>query len=466
MKGRGLQLLRNKILRSMTTYTPPAQAVLLPTTSASPLDELTKSSLSQASSILQAGGLVAFPTETVYGLGASALSSTAALSIFEAKGRPSDNPLIVHIATLDMLYDLIPGGKAGVPLLYEPLIKKFWPGPLSLIFPLDSSTSTPPTRLVSKVVTAGQPSVAIRMPSHPLALALIVESNLPLAAPSANLSSRPSPTTAEHVQSDLGEGRGLGAILDGGPCLVGVESTVVDFVSSKKDGGQDELRVLRAGGVSAEDLESCLKDAGFGAKSEEKVNGQRIKVYQRDFREEEMEKKPTTPGMKYKHYAPTNSRVVLVRHVLASTANKSNLPPSLVDLLHASVLSSASDQPRVGLMLTTETLSSLHPTSLTPFPTSSSTLSHLLTFPKPEFSPISPTIISYSLGSSAIPSEAAQRLFAGLRYFDSLPSEEDGADELGVDVIMVECVEETGVGLAVMERARKAAGGMQELEFS
>lgn len=218
----------------------PPRALLLPTSPPSAL----ASSLETASALLHASLPVAFPTETVYGLGASALSATAVRRIFEAKGRPSDNPLIVHVSSREMLEGLLPtrkrDGKADVPRMFEALMDRFWPGPLSLVFPLSHLSEgkgkgkaekyDAPRLVVAEAVTAGQPSLCIRMPSHPLALKLIAESNLPLAGPSANLSSRPSPTSAAHVMHDLGEGRGLGAVLDGGECEVGVESTVVDWV--------------------------------------------------------------------------------------------------------------------------------------------------------------------------------------------------------------------------------------------
>lgn len=436
--------------RLHSTMTAPHIAPILPASSLSPPDSTTRASLSTAASILQSGGLVAFPTETVYGLGASALSESAVRSIYTAKGRPSDNPLIVHVSSRSMLHDLIPGGAAGVPAMYEPLLTKFWPGPLSLIFPfLANSTLSPPKRQVAASVTAGQPSLAIRMPAHPLALALISEADLPLAAPSANLSSRPSPTTAEHVRQDLGTGRGVGAILDGGECAVGVESTVVDFVPSLEEGGLGELRVLRAGGVSAEDLEACLRDAGFGAVEADGTTG-RIRVYARDFRSTTLEEAPTTPGMKYKHYSPTNARVVLVRRSIGAAL------PTLRDLVRITADSSSSPR-RVGLMFTDETLALCGPCSATPLTPQCSqlSLSHV--------SLLDTSFLSYPLGSTLRPLEAAQRLFAGLRYFDSLETEEGG--KVGVDLIMVECVEESGLGLAVMERARKAAGGSGELEM-
>lgn len=435
----------------MSTYKAPVTASLLPSTTPA----TTTAALSTAAEILKLGGLVAFPTETVYGLGASALSEEAVKSIYAAKGRPSDNPLIVHVASREMLHDLIPGGEEGIPELYKPLLDRFWPGALTLIFPLTLANGrAPPRSTVARSVTCGLPSLAIRMPSHPLALALIKACHLPLAAPSANLSSRPSPTTAQHVLHDLGTNRGVGAILDGGSCQVGLESTVVDLVLET-----GELRVLRAGGVSVEDLSECLRKAGFDGVEKGKRG---IKVYKKDFTSQELEDKPTTPGMKYKHYSPSNSRVVLVKRRQTSPSDPTattTAVPSLSDVIHSS-LPSPSSPPQhqyVGLMLSSQTLS-LYP--LGP-PTPSPTLFANPT-PLPSLSNTNLSVLPYSIGSASRPLEAAQRLFSGLRYFDSLDL---GAGKVGVDLIVLECVDEVGVGLAVMERARKAAGGEVELEF-
>ncbi|KAL8281427.1 hypothetical protein RQP46_006111 [Phenoliferia psychrophenolica] len=309
-------------------------ALLLKTTRTVPHDALTLASLRTAASLLQSSQLVALPTETVYGLGANALSPSATAQIYAAKGRPSDNPLIVHIGSLAMLHQLLPGGAKSIPKVYEPLLKRFWPGPLSLLFPVSSPSLPPPQLALAPAVTAGLSSVAIRMPSHPLALALIQLANIPIAAPSANLSSRPSPTTAQHVMFDLGTGRGLGAILDGGDCDVGLESTVVDYVPPNLETdpeGFGEVRVLRVGGVSAEEIQDCLEQAGFKTPSDRKTQ-----VWRKDFESPELESRPTTPGMKYKHYAPTNARVVLVRPVAANATDATatgGLPRSLLELI-------------------------------------------------------------------------------------------------------------------------------------
>lgn len=443
----------HRVLRTFATQLLKMDAIVLKTTSAVPHDAMTAASVAHAAALLQADELVALPTETVYGLGASALSAAATAKIYLAKGRPSDNPLIVHVSSLAMLHSLLPGGAASVPAAYEPLLSRFWPGPLSLLFPLSSPALPPPARTLAPAVTAGLPSVAIRMPAHPLALALIAAADLPIAAPSANLSSRPSPTTAQHVQFDLGSARGVAAILDGGECVVGVESTVVDF----KDG---EVRVLRVGGVSAGEIGQCLSEAGFGGA---------VPVWRKDFESGELDSRPTTPGMKYRHYAPTNASVVLVRpEERSDDVAASNLPQSLLDLIDQLLPPEKAPDTtrRIGLMLTASTLERLFPTdspdyfsrplslppSASPTPTSNAS----------DSSP-PPILLSHTLGST--PAEAAQRLFAGLRHFDELPPENDLAGKSGVDLILVECVPEDGVGGAVMERARKAAAGGDEVRF-
>jgi L-threonylcarbamoyladenylate synthase len=194
------------------------------------------SGVEAAAAILQAGGLVGFPTETVYGLGANALDARAVEGIFAAKGRPADDPVIVHLAEPAQL------DRVAVPTPTARLLgEAFWPGPLTLVLPK--------LPRVPAQVTAGLDSVGVRVPSHPVARALLRESGLPLAAPSANLFGRPSPTTAQHVLDDL-DGR-IDAVLDGGPTSVGVESTIVDLTTSPP-------RLLRPGGLPAEAIEAVL----------------------------------------------------------------------------------------------------------------------------------------------------------------------------------------------------------------
>lgn len=191
--------------------------------------------VSEAARLLRAGRLVAFPTETVYGLGAHALNPAAVAGIFAAKGRPANDPLIVHLADADMLKVVARELSPQVALLAE----RFWPGPLTLIVPKTSA--------VPASVTAGLDNVAVRVPAHPVARALLRQAGVPVAAPSANLFSRPSPTRAEHVLEDL-QGR-IDAVLDGGATSIGLESTIVDLVG---------FRLLRPGGVPLEEIEAVL----------------------------------------------------------------------------------------------------------------------------------------------------------------------------------------------------------------
>ena len=226
-------------------------------------------SIRRAAALLRAGELVAFPTETVYGLGADALNGEASARIFAAKGRPADNPLIAHIAGESGLAGLIAGEPCACA---RKLMRAFWPGPMTLIFPKSPR--------VPREVTAGLDTVAVRMPSHPVARALISAAQTPIAAPSANRSGRPSPTTAAHVLEDM-EGR-IPLILDGGPCEVGLESTVVDVTGARP-------RILRPGGVTLEMLEGVVGD---------------VDVDEGVLHQLQAGSQARSPGMKYKHYAP------------------------------------------------------------------------------------------------------------------------------------------------------------------
>jgi L-threonylcarbamoyladenylate synthase len=224
--------------------------------------------IAEASALLRSGRLVAFPTETVYGLGVHALDAAAVRRLFEAKGRPSDDPLIVHIADVDRLPRLAVPSSAAL-LLAE----RFWPGPLTLVLPRLAH--------VPDETTAGLATVGVRVPSHPVARALLRAADVPIAAPSANLFGRPSPTRAEHVLEDLAER--IDAVVDGGPTDVGVESTIVDLSGPSP-------RLLRAGGLPTEDIEAAL--------------GTRLLVPERSAR-------PIAPGMLPSHYAPRTPLVLI-----------------------------------------------------------------------------------------------------------------------------------------------------------
>ena len=237
---------------------------------------LTIEQCKEAGAILKKGGLVGIPTETVYGLAANALDGKAVAKIFEAKGRPQDNPLIVHIAELSEIEDLV----AYVPPMVYDLADAFWPGPLTII--LDKS------EIIPDEVSAGLDTVAIRMPSHPVAREIIKASGVPLAAPSANTSGKPSPTTAAHVMHDM-DGK-IDAVVDGGPCSVGVESTVITLATRKP-------RLLRPGRVTPEEIEEVL---GCELEIDDAVLG----ILKEGVR-------AASPGMKYKHYSPSSDVFVV-----------------------------------------------------------------------------------------------------------------------------------------------------------
>ncbi|KAI0050167.1 translation factor [Auriscalpium vulgare] len=367
----------------------------------------TASAVSLAAQTLLAANTVAFPTETVYGLGALALNTHAAAKIFTTKGRPADNPLIVHVSSLAMLRSLLPATYTLSPA-YDALIRHFWPGALTLLFPSDPHT-------VPSIITAGHPSVAVRMPSHPVARALIAVANAPIAAPSANSSGKPSPTRAEHVLRDLG-GK-LAVILDGGFCDVGVESTVVDGLA--EDGA---LRVLRPGGVTVEDLERVLAEE-LGARAP------RVLVHRRDFHDEGMEAAPTTPGMKYRHYSPAVPVTLLYTSV---PSPMDALRTSAADFFASLRSPEASRPTRVGLLT----------------PSDSRLLAYAGALDGVEWFP-------FPLGTLTEPAISAQRLFDGLLTLE----------QEGVDLILVEEVAEEKEGLAFMNRIKKAASTSRWLEL-
>lgn len=229
--------------------------------------------IKEAGNILADGGLVAFPTETVYGLGGNALDKSAASRIYQAKGRPSDNPLIVHISSIEELKGIV----EYIPENAKKLMKAFWPGPLTLIFKKKN--------IVPYETTGGLDTVAVRMPNHKVALELIKEAKVPIAAPSANTSGRPSPTKAEHVIEDL-SGK-IDMIVDSGAVGIGIESTIVDVT-------QEIPMILRPGYITRGMIEKVI-----GKVCEDKVVSAKAK--------EDLEQtgyRPKAPGMKYKHYAP------------------------------------------------------------------------------------------------------------------------------------------------------------------
>jgi len=326
--------------------------------------------IAQAGKILKDGGLVAFPTETVYGLGASAYQAAALRNIYAAKGRPSDNPLILHIADFSMLNELA----ATVPASAKKITEAFWPGPLTVIVPRSHK--------VLDEVTGGLDTVAVRFPSSLIAQELILAAQVPIAAPSANLSGRPSPTSAQSVLEDL-DGK-IEMILDGGDCEIGVESTVVDCTTAVPT-------ILRPGGITYEMLVELLGevvvDPGLSGDS------QAI---------------PKAPGMKYRHYAP-------VAPIVLFEGNPDNVRQTIVQ----QVLYHTAQNKQVGLLVCDEWK---------------------------ELMPKVAALVTY--GSLEKPAEVACDLFESLRSFDATT----------VDIIFAQGIVERGIGRAVMNRLRKAAG--------
>ncbi|WVQ78465.1 Sua5/YciO/YrdC/YwlC family tRNA threonylcarbamoyl adenosine modification protein [Cryptococcus sp. DSM 104549] len=402
--------------------------------------------LQAASDHLHSHRTVAVPTETVYGLAASSLDPSAVQAIYRIKNRPADNPLIIHVSSLDMLRRILPPSYIFSPL-YLALITAFWPGPLSLLFP---SPNPPP-------LPAPQTN-AIRMPAHPLALALIAHSNLPLSAPSANSSGRPSPTQAQHVWNDLNGAEGLGCILDGGDCGVGVESTVVDGLKWKEGGG-GSVDVLRPGGLGVEEIKRVVEAVDGGEGRTEilvhgkpwrqasnipvpaKPNGTASTLPIPNPLLNNVALPPSTPGMKYRHYSPR------VPVFLIEPSNVFPRPSALVPYAESSaqavlrqiaqrVPEGAGGRRKIGVLLFDGS------------PLSQQLAEGASAFPDVELAPV-------SLGDSA--ATAAQRLFAGMLTLESIPAS-DG-EKAGVDAIIIEGCSDEGLGLAVMERVGKAVGG-------
>ncbi len=441
------------------------------------------SHLDAATIHLRSSRLVAFPTETVYGLGAHTLDPVAVKRVYALKGRPADNPLIVHVSSLEMLQRLLPASYKR-SALYSALIDCFWPGPLTLLFP---NPNPPP-------LPAPQ-TLAIRIPSHPLARALIHHSDLPISAPSANSSGRPSPTSARHVQVDLGckvlppregdeESQVLGCILDGGSCDVGVESTVVDGLEwDEVNGGV--LKVLRPGGVGVEELEvlvkrvelECGMEGGMTriwvhGRDEKTTTGANLKATSVEPKESVVTSRsssipklwsdkngfPSTPGMKYKHYSPS-----IPVFLLLPNDTFREIPLGLEGISQpgrpAQVLEMIASEVRQGKDRSTRDQAKLQ-FGLMHF--DNSALLKRLTALKGPNDRTPWEIVSLSLGSNA--DDAARALFGGmLRLEGRTPTLSETKDiangQEGVDAILIEGCSDVGRGLAVMERVRKAVGG-------
>ncbi|WP_374043743.1 L-threonylcarbamoyladenylate synthase [uncultured Paenibacillus sp.] len=311
--------------------------------------------LKEAAAVLASGGTVAFPTETVYGLGADARNTAAVEAIFAAKGRPSDNPLIVHIADVSQLDGLV----TEVNETARRLMEAFWPGPLTLVLPVAEGA-------VSPRVTAGLSTVGVRMPAHDVALRLIAAAGCPVAAPSANRSGRPSPTLASHVGEDL-SGR-IDGIVDGGPTGVGLESTVVE---AGRDGG---VTVLRPGGITAEQL---ARVAGAGVRLDAALQPEPEAQAGGGAAPGPAAAAPRAPGMKYTHYAPQG-----VLRIVRGSADR------VADRIRAELAAAAARGEKTGVLAFDERLPSYR------------------------------ADCALSLGREAELETAAHRLYAALRRFD------------------------------------------------
>lgn len=382
--------------------------------------------LETASAHLHASRTVAFPTETVYGLGASSLDRDAVRKVYSIKGRPADNPLIIHVSSLDMLQRLLPPPETySLSKLYTVLISAFWPGPLTLLFP--SPHPAPPP--------APQTN-AIRMPAHPLALALIHHSNLPLSAPSANSSGRPSPTRAQHVFNDLSGAQGLGCILDGGECGVGVESTVVNGLAWREGGG-GYIDVLRPGGLGVEEVARVVAEVdGSEGLTEIRVHGKKWtrnaiassskSALPLSIKQDLLP--PSTPGLKYRHYSPRIPVFLLLPSDVfpAPAIHAEDSDPSSVLRRLAASTQKNGKRPRLGF---------LH--------YENSALSSKIA------STETVEIVPISLGADS--KSAARRLFSGMLELEDVSHSVDG--------IIIEGCSDDGLGLAVMERVGKAVGG-------
>ena len=369
-----------------------------------------KEGMSEAAEILKGGGLVAFPTETVYGLGGNGLDKEAAKKIYAAKGRPSDNPLILHVSSIEEVYPLV----KALPEKAKKLMEAFWPGPLTLVLPKSD--------LVPKESTGGLETVALRSPENALTLSLIRACGFPIAGPSANLSGRPSPTEASHVFEDLG-GR-IEGILEDGAVGIGVESTIVDL-------SEDCPTLLRPGAITIEDLEEVL--------------GEKVAIDPTLLGKSMAEGfTPKAPGMKYRHYAPKAEMILFKKK--------------------------EEDETRSGQEETAKLILSYGGKELSDYPekdVKKSVAKAILSYGEKELS-VSPekriwilcgedTASLYEgdgrftvqiLGRREEPLSMTHNLFRLLRK----------ADEEGAELILGECYSEEGVGFALMNRLKKAAG--------
>ena len=328
-------------------------------------EALTPENVSRAAAIIRSGGLLGIPTETVYGLGANALNEEAVLHIFEAKGRPQDNPLIIHVPDSTWLARYC----ENVPASAYRLAEKFWPGPLTMILPRKP--------IVPLRTTGGLETVGVRCPDHPVTLAIIREAGVPIAAPSGNTSGRPSPTCANDMREDM-DGK-IDAIFDGGACRVGVESTIIDLTCTPP-------RLLRPGGLPLESLQEVLGEVAV-----DKAVVSLLKDGER----------PKAPGMKYRHYAPKAPVTVFTGDPAKSARYIQTHLPEAAGVICFS-----------------------------------------------EFTGLYPDHIVHDLGSFTDKAEQARRVFDALREFD----------REAVTEIYAQCPDASGLGLAIGNRLKKAAG--------
>ena len=327
--------------------------------------ENTKENIEKAAEIIRRGGLLGIPTETVYGLGANALNADACRRIYEAKGRPQDNPLIIHVPDASWLSRYC----EKVPESAYRLAEAFWPGPLTMILPK--------REIVPYRTTGGLETVGVRCPNHPVTLAVIAAADVPIAAPSGNTSGRPSPTSAADMLEDM-DGK-IDGIFDGGPCGVGVESTIIDLTCQPP-------RLLRAGGLPLEELEHVL-----GTVLVDKCITQLMTGGER----------PRAPGMKYHHYAPKAPVTVVTGDGKNSAAYIAAHAPEGAGVICFS-----------------------------------------------EFRAQFPGCVVHELGPEGDKSEQARRVFDALREFDATD----------VTEIFAQCPDDAGLGLAIGNRLKKAAG--------
>lgn len=366
------------------------------------VDKLSKHPhIQEAAQLIKAGEVVAFPTETVYGLGASALSNQAVEKIYKAKGRPSDNPLIVHVASVEQLAGVVDNLSHYAHLC----IKYFWPGPLTLVLPKGEKVCT--------AVTAGLSTVAVRMPEHPVAKALILAAELPIAAPSANSSGRPSPTEAKHVLEDL-MGK-IPVVIDGGATGVGVESTVLDLTG-------DQPCILRPGSITKDQLEKVIGEVTI----DPALTRSMYSVEADHPVDADIGIQPKSPGMKYKHYAPQGELWLVQhkgkqkhQHISVSDYDNGEAESAFQRLIDTH----RSKGKQVGILVTAAE-AQVYNSDFT-------------------------YIYSDDSAEEKQLAALAQHLYSGLRAMD----------EQKIDIILMKTVTDDGLGLAIMNRLLKASSG-------